>query len=190
MNRLIQEQMNYANLNPESSKYNGIKYDKIIFCEGAHNRENPWFNDLPIHATKGETLTITSDFLPEDESLNRKCFVLPIKPKTFRVGATYTWHTYDASNTQAGLNELKEKLAYTTRQPYMIEQQEAGIRPTTPDRRPIIGQHPEHAALYIFNGLGTKGYMLAPLLAKEFVNHLIHGDALSPEVDIRRFIAV
>lgn len=190
MARLIQANLNYEELNPNASTYKGIHYDKIIFCEGAHNRENPWFKDLPIHATKGETLTLKSDFLPEQESLNRKCFVLPIEPKTFRIGATYTWHTYDATTSEVGRLELEEKLAYTTHEPYTLIAQEAGIRPTTPDRRPILGQHHIYQSLYIFNGLGTKGYMLAPLLAKEFVNYLIHGHVLDSEVDLCRFRAV
>ena len=187
MDRLIEADLNYDEIDPKAPAYKGVRYDKIVFCEGAHSRENPWFKHLPIHATKGETLTIKSDFLPESESLNRKCFAVPIEPKTFRIGATYAWHSYDAAATEAGRLELEEKLACFSREPYDLIAQEAGIRPTTPDRRPILGQHHIHRSLHIFNGLGTKGYMLAPLLAEEFADFLIRGHALSSEVDLCRF---
>jgi len=36
------------------------------------------------------------------------------------------------------------------------------------------------------NGLGTKGYMIAPLIAKELCDHLLYGKPLNPEVDLKR----
>ena len=41
--------------------------------------------------------------------------------------------------------------------------------------------------LAIFNGLGTKGYMIGPLLAKEFVDYLLEGNELDQEVKLERF---
>jgi len=70
-------------------------------------------------------------------------------------------------------------------EPHVIEQN-AGIRPTTFDRRPFIGEHPQLKRNYILNGLGTKGYMLAPLLAKELVAHILHDEKLDPEVSLNR----
>ena len=40
---------------------------------------------------------------------------------------------------------------------------------------------------HIFNGLGTKGYLLAPKLAEEFVDYLLNGTALLEEMNIKRF---
>jgi glycine oxidase len=77
-------------------------------------------------------------------------------------------------------------LRYLTDKNYTIINQESGIRPTTRDRRPIIGTHQAFNKLHVFNGLGAKGYLLAPLLAKEFVTHLLTGAPLDPEVVINR----
>ncbi|NBY41195.1 MAG: FAD-dependent oxidoreductase [Flavobacteriia bacterium] len=44
----------------------------------------------------------------------------------------------------------------------MVVDQAAGIRPTTPDRKPLMGQHKDYKKLYLFNGLGAKGYLIAP----------------------------
>ena len=71
--------------------------------------------------------------------------------------------------------------------PFEIIDHQAGIRPTVKDRRPLLGVHPAHHQLAIFNGMGTKGVMLAPYFANHLVNHLENDDKLLPEIDIVRF---
>lgn len=181
------EQFDYNSFNPESNTYKGEKFKHVIFCEGYLNQKNPWFNYLPVRTTKGETLTINSENLNNDEGLNRKCFIIPVGGHAFRVGATYVWKTDDLTLTTEGKNELIEKFEKLSSYPYEIIDHKAGIRPTTPDRRPIIGSHPNNENMFIFNGLGSKGYMTAPLLAKEFVDHILYHKPLDKEVQIGRF---
>ena len=71
--------------------------------------------------------------------------------------------------------------------PFEITNQQAGIRPTVNDRRPLIGLHPEHPQLAVFNGMGTKGVMLAPFFADQFANFLESATPIDKEVDIARF---
>lgn len=182
---LIHAALDYAELS--GTHYKGTSYDGVIFCEGFQGKENPWFSYLPLGQTKGETLTIQSRHIPEDESLNLKCFVLPKGGGVFKVGATYGWHNPTTHCTEEGREELKEKIAWLTDQPYEILEQSAGVRPTSIDRRPFIGEHPQKKGYYFFNGLGTKGYMLAPLLSHEFAEYLLDGKPLDREVDLARF---
>jgi glycine/D-amino acid oxidase-like deaminating enzyme len=51
----------------------------------------------------------------------------------------------------------------------------------------LLGTHHTIKNYHIFNGLGAKGYMLAPLISKEFVSYLLNDDNLDPEVDINRY---
>ena len=51
-----------------------------------------------------------------------------------------------------------------------------------------IIMHPDFKHLYLFNGLGAKGYLIAPLLAKEFVDYLIFDKPLDPEVNLVRHL--
>lgn len=183
---LLNEAFSYSDLDPVLMTYKGKKYDDVIFCEGVEVIHNPWFRDIPVNHTKGETLTIKSADIPEDESLNRKCFLLPIGEHTFRVGATYAWDTYESVVTEEARKELEEKLAILTDAPYEVTGQNAGIRPTTMDRRPLIGTHETFSGLHVLNGLGTKGYLIAPLIAKEFGEYLLKGKSLHPEVDLNR----
>lgn len=187
-NNFIQyEEVNYSDFDTTTTSYKDEVYEKIFFCQGYTNAENPWFGSLPIQCTKGETLTVHSTQLPKDVSLNLKCFVLPIGNQEFKVGATYDWNSTDLSITEKGKEQLEAHLKTLTDAPYTIIDQKAGIRPTVLDRRPLLGKHSEFQNLILFNGLGTKGYMMAPLLANELLDHVFNNSPLDPEVNIQRF---
>lgn len=183
--KVLHESFDYDQL--VGCTYRGETYDEIVFCEGYLGKSNPWFGDLPLNQTKGETLVIRTPHLPNDESLNRKCFILPKGDQTFKIGSTYAWHTNTTNITEEARAEMLENLSYLIEQEVEVIDQQAGVRPTTIDRRPLIGTHPDHKHYHIFNGLGTKGYMLAPLLSKEFADYLMDEIALSAEVNIERF---
>lgn len=182
----ISEGFDYNQL--KETSYNDVKYSDIIFCEGHHVSNNPWFNYLPVNKTKGELLTVKATSLPENISINRKCFMLPLGNQLFKVGSTYSWHDDSTNPTEEGQKEILEKLTYLIDEQVEIVDHIAGVRPTTKDRRPWIGTHPDYPHYHIFNGLGTKGFLLAPLLAKEFVDYLLHGEELHPEVCLTRII--
>ena len=72
--------------------------------------------------------------------------------------------------------------------PYTIVEHVAGIRPTVKDRRPLLGKHPKYEKLAILNGLGTRGVMLAPTMARSLYNHLENDKELDKVTDIKRFL--
>lgn len=185
---VLNENLQYSSIDPTTGSFNGEFYDQIIFCEGSSNNKNPWFKDFPVETTKGEVLTLHSTKFPTHESLNRKCFLLPIGGNLFRLGATYVWKTDNLVPTEDGKAELLQKLNYLSREKYECISHQVGIRPTSPDRRPIIGKHFDFNKLAIFNGLGTKGYMISPRLAKDFVEYLTEGTELDTEVKLERFL--
>ena len=185
--QLHTETFDYKLLNPETGTYKSNQYDLIIFCEGYQGLDNPWFNYLPLQATKGETLSIESNELKTVETLNRKCFILPIEGTKFKVGATYVWNDRTLNITENGKKELVNLLDLLISNNFTITEHQAGIRPTVLDRRPLIGRHPAFNKLSIFNGLGTKGYLMAPLLAKECIDYLIDDVVLDKEIDIFRY---
>lgn len=169
-----------------SKTYMGKTYSYVIFCEGYQVKNNPLFSFLAISPTKGQVLTIESSTIPEDESLNRKCFILPLGEHRFKIGSTYEWENSDTSITEEGKQLILENLRVLTDETPHVIAQEAGIRPTTIDRRPFIGEHSHFKGNYIFNGLGTKGYMIAPLLSQELTALLLDGEELDPEVAVYR----
>lgn len=183
---LIEDYFDYVEL--VENTYKGEAFDAFVFCEGFMNYLNPFFKDIPVGQTKGDVLIVKAETIPDGQSLNRKCFMLPLGEHKFKVGSTYSWNEPNPIPTEEGRQQILEKLAYITPEKVEVLEHLSGVRPTTMDRRPIIGKHGNMDHLYLFNGLGTKGYMYAPLLAKEFVDHLLNGTTLHEEVLIERYL--
>lgn len=183
---LISKPFSYDLLDGES--YNGEHFDFFVFCEGYMNYLNPFFKNIPVGQTKGDVLTVKALSIPDGQSLNRKCFMLPKGNNLFKVGSTYSWNDPNPTPTENGKTQILDKLSYITDEEVEVVEHLAGVRPTTMDRRPIIGRHPEYNSYLLFNGLGTKGYMTAPLLAKEFTEYLLDEKPLHPEVLIDRYL--
>lgn len=62
----------------------------------------------------------------------------------------------------------------------------AGIRPTVKDRRPLVGVHPKYKNLFILNGLGTHGALLAPYTATSLYDFIENGKMIDKEMNITR----
>ncbi|MBB3837317.1 glycine/D-amino acid oxidase-like deaminating enzyme [Runella defluvii] len=171
--------------------YKEWEIKKILFCEGYEALQNPFFNWLPFNPVKGQTLITHVEGYSIEEIVNQGTFILPIDKKgKCRFGATYTWHDLNWETTEDARQFLIDKIGVYFKKPYTILEQQVGIRPSTKDRRPLVGIHPEHPQLGIFNGLGTKGVTLAPFFASQFVNFLELGEELDPEVNITRVFSL
>jgi glycine oxidase len=173
-----------------SISYENIRAKRIIFCEGYRVDENPWFGNLPLRPLKGETIDIKCE-LPKDVIINRGVYIVPGETNgTWKVGSTYD-RDRSFTTTEAGRTELENKLKGLMTKHFEIIGQDWGIRPTTPDRRPVLGRHPEHEQLFIFNGLGTKGVTLAPYFSEALFLHFKNpANSLNKEVDVTRFKSV
>lgn len=166
--------------------WKNIEAQKIIFCEGYQCIKNPYFNWLPFKLTKGEVLTVNFEKLNLKEAINKGVFVLPYN-NHYKLGATYNWSDLNEDTSIKGKEELLKKATKFIKDNIEVIEHKAGVRPTVSDRRPLIGFHPKHKQLGVFNGLGTKGVMLAPFFAQELVNCLLNNTPLDKEVDINRF---
>lgn len=184
------EVFDYARLNLFEDKvsYDDIEARHIIFCEGYRVKDNPYFKWIPLKPAKGETLHIsTKELRLNKQVFNKNGFLMGVGDSVYKVGATYEWQDLTENPSEKGLLELKEKIQEMTDCDYTVISHEAGIRPSSLDRRPIIGSHPKHRQLFVFNGLGTKGVMLAPYFAKNFVNFYLQKNTLHPDVNLERF---
>ena len=168
-------------------EYKNIKANRIVFCEGYGMKENPYFNHLPLNEAKGELITIYAPDLKIDFLLKSTLFIFPLGDNYYKVGATFNWKDKTSKPSKEGRVELIEKLKKVITVPYSIIDQTAGVRPTVKDRRPLVGKHSKHTNLAILNGLGTRGVMIAPTVAKQLFNHLEKDEALDLEIAIDRF---
>jgi glycine oxidase len=168
-------------------EYKDVITDRIVFCEGFGMTKNLFFNYLPLNEVKGELIIIHAPELEIDFLIKSTLFVLPLGDHLYKVGATFNWSDKTSNPSEEGKNELVEKLKKVLTVPYKIVEQTAGIRPTVRDRRPLVGMHPAYNRLAILNGLGTRGVMIAPTVAKQLFNNLENDKKLDSEIDIKRF---
>ena len=150
-------------------------------------KNNPFFSDIPLTGTKGEVLTIKAPALQLKEAIKSSVFIIPIGDNYYRVGATYEWTDKTNTPTEQAKSELISKLKAFITCEFEIVDHKAGVRPTTNDRRPIVGQHHTFKPLYVLNGLGSRGVMVGPYIAKHLYNLINNETPLEPEIDIKRF---
>lgn len=168
-------------------RYRNIQAEHIVFAEGFGLHKNPFFNYLPLDGTKGELFIIKAPNLNLDVIVNTSVFILPLGNGLFKVGATYNWHDKTAEPTEEGKKELLQRIKEIITCDFEIVKHFGGVRPTVADRRPLVGTHEAHKSLHVLNGLGTRGVMLGPSLARILFNHIEHGDPIDREADIKRF---
>jgi glycine/D-amino acid oxidase-like deaminating enzyme len=188
-NQLLEESFHYNQLNIMDTgvSYQDISASHIVFAEGFGLEHNPFFNYLPLKESKGELLTIYAPDLNIDYIIKSSVFVLPLGNHLYHIGATYNWKDKTNATTKEGREELLNKLKTFLNCTFEVVNQVAGIRPTVKDRRPLVGKHPEHENMYILNGLGTRGVMIGPYVAKQLFNYIEQKKPLEEDININRF---
>lgn len=174
------------NFDYEEAERLAADFDHVVFCEGYRAQSNPFFPQLPWQIAKGEALLLRfSDpraaYLTD--MLKKTMTLVPLGDGTFWAGGSYQWHYSDlapsAGERDFMLRHLREMLAA----PFEVVGQVAGVRPTVKDRRPLLGRSAVNSKFFIFNGLGTKGSLLAPYCAEHLAQHILDGTPLDVEVD-------
>ncbi|NCT17225.1 MAG: FAD-dependent oxidoreductase [Flavobacteriaceae bacterium CG2_30_34_30] len=186
--RLYNQSFDYKLLQiDEPFHYNGILAKNIVFAEGFAMNQNPFFEYLPLDGTKGELLTIKAPSLKLESILNAAVFIIPLGNDLYKVGATYDWKDKAYTCTPEAKKDILGKLNKLINCPYKVINQEAGIRPTVKDRKPLIGVHPKHKNMFVLNGLGTRGVIIAPQVAAHLYAFIENGNAIDKEMDVKRY---
>lgn len=187
---LEEERFDFELLDPDSCTYATIKAKNIIFCEGYRAIYNPYFKHLSFSPSKGELLTIKIPTMESMEKiLSKGIFIIPLGNYLYRVGATYSHKLWDDRVTEEGKALLKKQLDRILQLDYTIISEKAGVRPTTKDRKPLVGLHNKHEKLAIFNGLGSKGALQGPYLSAQFCGFLTNKEKTTKYTDIQYFTA-
>lgn len=167
--------------------YNENTFSHVVFCEGHRYYQNPFFKNLLYTPTKGDVITIRCENLETERIIKKGIYLVPLGDNLYKAGATYDRDNINNGiPTASGFNELKEKLKLILEIPFEVVAHKAGIRPTTIDRKPLLGEHPEHKGIFIFNGLGTKGVMNGPWFAHILVKNIFEGKELPTDIRFTR----
>jgi len=187
-NNLLCEEFVKTETLVQSKAFKGVQGDKIVFCEGARATKNPLFSHLPFALNKGQLINIRTKELNPNEILKKKAFILRSeKANHFRIGSSYAWKWEDEQVEVEKTRILRQQLSEMVNINYEFINADSGIRPAARDRRPLLGKSDQYSDCFIFNGLGSKGCFMAPLLAKELYEYMEMGTPLAEESDIERF---
>ena len=186
---LREEAFEHQHLTPEKGgvRYGEVEARAVVFCEGFGLQQNPFFNYLPLNGTKGELVRIHAPALRESRVIKSGVFLIPLGEDRYLVGATYSWKDKSPEPTEAAREEILSKLRKFLRCDFEVEGQQAGIRPTVPDRRPLVGRHPRFPQLYVLNGLGSRGVLTAPYAAQCLSALILQEIPLPAAMDCARF---
>lgn len=170
----------------EASILSSQKKALIIYCTGWKNTEL-FADEVKVIPNKGEVLTIESNELQLLSMVNCGKFLIPMGNGKFRLGSTYLRDEPNAQPTEEGKSEILSYLKNHFSKEVQVSEHVSGYRPTTIDRKPIVGLHPKNQQLGFFNGFGSKGVMLIPYFAQHFINHLHDNQPLLKEVRVERY---
>lgn len=171
----------------EHIEYKGIHAKNLVFSEGAAAIKNPYFPTENLIGNKGEYVIIKSPDLKLTEILKGPLFVIPLGDSLYKVGATFSNNDITLNTTVSAKGEILAKLEQMIECDYTVLDQIAGIRPTSKDRRPLIGKLKSDSRMVFFNGLGTRGILMAPLLSRMLYEYLENGAGFPEEINISRF---
>lgn len=193
--KLIADYCSYDSLGFVNDKViykNEVTANRVIFCDGTNGLTNHFFqNNLPFSFNKGEALIVEIIGLPQSFIYKKGFTIVPwYQPNQFWIGSTYNRNYEDELPGQSFYTDVITWLNNFCKHPYEIIKHISALRPTTKERRPFVGMHPDNSVFGVFNGMGTKGVSLSPVFGKEFALHIIKGASLNPEVDVARFFQV
>jgi glycine/D-amino acid oxidase-like deaminating enzyme len=139
---------------------------------------------VPVEPVRGQMLRLQGSPLSHAVSAG-DAYLVPRGGSTL-VGSTLERVGFDSTTTPAALERLR--VAAVAAAPSLgdasVQGAWAGLRPMTPDARPIIGRDPDLPSVFYACGHGKNGILLAPITA-ECVAALIAGSP--PPLDVSAF---
>lgn len=177
----------------EGVHWKDVVAEKIILCLGAYGLgKGGWFGNVPHRSAKGEVLTIWLDGVDEGMRYHANGWIAPRGGGVWKAGANYNWDQLDSTPTEKGKEEILTKLsAWVTTPievigheaaPIEVIGHEAGVRPIIRNSQPVVGLHPDRPQVGFFNGLGSKGTLMAPAVADHFADFLCGDAEIHPDL--------
>ncbi len=166
--------------------WDGQRFSHVIWAQGWSAAGHPLFNWVPFQSARGSILTIQAALEGEKRIVNRGCWLLPRADGTARAGSTYEWTFSDPNSASAEqVRALETTLHALLKVPAQVVATQTAVRPIIKNRQALMGTHPAYPRTAFLNGLGSKGSLRAPWLARHLVEHLLDGAALDPALDLQ-----
>ena len=173
----------------ETSTGERLEAQHVVLALGDGFRHHPELTALPLHRIKGQTIRIARpDGLGSLPTLSGFGYIAP-DGNTLVVGSSYEHEFDDLEPSAAESERLVAKAARMV--PALagarVLEARAGVRVTvprthSPQRLPLLGPLPGRRRVWTFTGLGSKGLLTAPLLARDLAAWLDAPERIPAEV--------
>lgn len=156
----------------------------LIIATGAWSAQyEQWFNTvIPVSPLKGQIICFQQPSQPLRHILFGDAAYIAPGEDSMLVGATKEDAGFDTQLTKEGITWLRDtavKLIPTLDQS-TIKTSWAGLRPKTPDMRPILGNMPGWKNVILATGHNSVGIILSPITGKTTAEFVSTGD--KPEI--------
>lgn len=163
---------------------------RVILAVGRTFFDHAALKRLDLHAVKGQTARIS---YPPSLDHNR---LLPISGNGYlipeddaiAIGSSFDHQFTDDHVSRTVSNTLLSQVQtmVPALKNALIIEEHVGIRVTVPKiRLPMVGPLPGHDRIWAFTGFGSKGLLLAPLLADELDDYFQHPNQIPQEIGVR-----
>jgi glycine oxidase len=165
-----------------------ITCNHLILAPGARaNEYEKWLNvHIPVSPLRGQILSLQAPTTPLKHIIFGDAAYIAPRGNSIIVGATIEEAGFEIQTTEKGTSSL-----YDTAIKFIPALQEskreaawAGLRPSTPDRGPLLGAAPGWENVILATGHNSVGIILSPLTGKTIAELITTGH--TPEV-IRPF---
>lgn len=161
--------------------------DSVISCQGFQADVPKEFSSVKFNPSKGEILDVTIEGFREDRILHKGFWIAQSADGNYRIGANYNWQDFSTTTSEEGRRWITTRLEELLDRRYNVCEHKAAVRPTMHDFQPVVGMHPTIPRMGMFNGLGSKGSLMAPELARILIQHIWHNTPIPSEINLGRW---
>ncbi|WOE30456.1 MULTISPECIES: FAD-dependent 5-carboxymethylaminomethyl-2-thiouridine(34) oxidoreductase MnmC [unclassified Acinetobacter] len=148
-----------------------IEYDQVIICAARHSVQLSQYYPV-LKPIRGQVSWLNHSHQSLDQAYSYGGYCMQLNPEQLILGASFYPHRDDEAvlledhqHNFALLHSVFPQYANTLAPPETW-QGRASIRTQTPDYFPLLGQLQADEEIYTFTGLGSKGFLFAPLCSE------------------------
>ena len=165
--------------------------DKVVMAIGYKIKYEPDWSFLGLNFVKGQIVHFEVDEkLDWDHSISAKGYSIRRGENELIVGSTYEHNFEDLSIDEDSykriLNKLDLMLPKLSDKVNKIAQM-AGVRVTTQNRLPVIGEHPNIKNLFVYTGMNSKGFLFSHHVGAMLADLMINKKEIPEEISVERF---
>jgi glycine oxidase len=160
--------------------------ETVVFCHGYSPTPDPQFPWVTFNPTKGDILSLDIPGLREERTVHRGGWLARMADGSYRAGATHVRDDFTPGPSAMGRVVVEAIVRGITDRPFTVIGHGGAVRPIVRESRPVLGIHPLNPRFAYFNGLGSKGSLLAPYYAGQLAVAILGRGEIDADVDVAK----